>query len=166
MTGLDVDTLEKEIDLGLVLNSADEINDELSGLSLMGTLPTNWDLSYTHHLIYDQGSCGSCYSFSATGTLEARIHYKTGVKVSLSQQQAVDCSASFGNKGCSGGLQSKVYEYMMQGNDIIANNEYSYTGRVQGCQDKRGQLRLGTCDNYTIHYNASSGGLDKEWMKQ
>jgi hypothetical protein len=53
MTGLDVDTLEKEIDLGIVLNDADKIHAELSDLSLMGTLPATWDLSYTHHLIYN-----------------------------------------------------------------------------------------------------------------
>ena len=60
--------------------------------------------------VKNQGRCGSCWTFSATGALEAAYALEFGSILSLSEQQLIDCAQAFDNHGCSGGLPSHAFE--------------------------------------------------------
>ena len=76
--------------------------------------------------VKDQGACGSCWSFSTTGALEGAHQIKTGELVSLSEQQLMDCSVSFGNLSCGGGLMDNAFKYA-EGTPITTEANYPYT---------------------------------------
>lgn len=70
----------------------------------------DWRLYGAVTPVKDQASCGSCWSFGTVGTLEGASFLKTGELVRFSQQSLVDCSWGFGNNGCDGGEDFRVYQ--------------------------------------------------------
>jgi len=61
--------------------------------------------------IQNQGSCGSCWAFSAVASIEGAHWRSTGALGKFSEQELVDCAflGGYGNLGCSGGLMDSGF---------------------------------------------------------
>eukprot|EP01083_Nonionella_stella_P275083 934196_1 len=98
--------------------------------------------------VKNQGQCGSCWAFSATGAIECQYAIQKGKLNSLSEQQLVDCAGSrYGCAGCNGGQMTGAMQYAADDKGLCTESEYSYTGR-------NGQCKSSSCGT---KYDANKG---------
>jgi len=78
--------------------------------------------------VKDQGQCGSCWAFSATGSLEGMWKHKKDDLISMSEQQMVDC----GQGSCQGGYMNNGWKTVENG--INKEDDYPYEARNGKCR--------------------------------
>ncbi|PIA55929.1 hypothetical protein AQUCO_00700326v1 [Aquilegia coerulea] len=136
----------------------------LSDANTAPILPTNDlpdDFDWRDHgavtAVKNQGSCGSCWSFSTTGALEGANFLATGKLVSLSEQQLVDCDHMCDpadkrscDAGCNGGLMTTAYEYALKAGGLEREEDYPYTGTDRGqCKFDKSKIAA-TVSNFSV----------------
>ncbi|RNA16062.1 cathepsin L1-like, partial [Brachionus plicatilis] len=107
--------------------------------------------------IKDQGTCGllgrlnlsdmsiqvhdfSNKSFVSTGALESQLRIKNDDFTTLSEQNLIDCSVSYGNEGCDGGLMSQAFSYVKDNNGINPDSIYQYMGSINRCKFRKSRI--------------------------
>ena len=83
--------------------------------------------------VKNQGKCGGCWAFAASGALEGLHYIKNKKLVSFSDQQMIDCSALYGNQGCDGGLMTLAFQYTAD-YGIEPEKGYEYAAKVNKCK--------------------------------
>jgi len=101
----------------------------------ISALPNNvdWRTSGAVQRVKDQGQCGSCWAFSATGATESYMKIKGGALPDLAEQQLVDCCHSGGSQGCNGGEETAALEWIAAHGQCDSAS-YPYRARDGQCK--------------------------------
>ena len=112
----------------------------------------NWHDHGAVTSVKNQGQCGSCWTFSATGAIEGAWAISTGKLVNLSEQEIVDCAngRAYGSKGCSGGQMDGAFKYVIE-NGQCADSSYPYTSGLTKtggtCQKCEAVAHISSCSD-------------------
>lgn len=77
--------------------------------------------------VKDQGQCGSCWTFSATGAIEGAWAISSGKLIDFSEEELVECAGlKYGSMGCNGGQMDGAFKYVIE-NGQCTLSSYPYT---------------------------------------
>lgn len=111
-------------------------------------LSIDWRQNGAVTSVKDQGQCGSCWTFSATGAVEGAWAIAKGQLVDLAEQELVDCATgiSYGSHGCNGGQMEGAFKFIIE-NGQCALSAYPYTAKDGSCQKCSAVAHISSCSD-------------------
>ncbi|XP_078280320.1 procathepsin L-like [Rhinoraja longicauda] len=103
--------------------------------------------------IKNQGACGSCWIFSATGALEGQMG-RRGHLISLSEQNVLDCSTN--PYGCRGGYMEDAFYCIQKEGGINSEKVYPYTAVQKDCRFRSDKVVANLRSYHTLRKNETA----------
>lgn len=108
----------------------------------LGELPKAYD--WIEHgavtPVKNQGSCGSCWAFSAVANIEGLYQIQSGKLLAFSESELVDCDNV--DEGCNGGLMDNAFKWLHENGGLNTEEDYPYVAKRQGCKIKKDKFRV------------------------
>ena len=83
--------------------------------------------------VRNQGGCGSCWTYGATGGLETRYAIKSGTLRKFSEQEYLDCVTDY--DGCRGGWPADAWDWSAKnGGRLASEAHYPYVAEDRDCR--------------------------------
>ena len=153
----DMTDFEKELQKGFTPSPTRDVDVEEMVYD-EGDVPASWDWRDHNAVtpVKDQGNCGSCWTFSATGALEGAHAIKSSELVSFSEQLISDClHPDMWWMSCQlGGDEVEGMKYFKD-HFIMTEDAYPYKGKNEKCKynkDKATNIQVAS-----VH----KGGFDR-----
>jgi len=138
----------KEDSVQLALNHFADLSTEEFSMLYLGTFPSNrggeikvfdttnvpasvdWRAEGAVTPVKNQGACGSCWAFSASGALEGLYFINNTKLLAFSEQNLVDCVVE--DFGCGGGWPIDAMSYSAK-HGINTETDYPYVAKREKC---------------------------------
>ena len=147
------DFIDKSFNNGMIIYPRKECHNCFTGTDNIISYSVDWRERNAVTNVKNQGECGSCWSFSSTGSIEGinainfrRLH-------NVSEQQLMDCSTEEGNQGCEGGTMDNAFKYVINNNGLCSEEDYPYQGEQGSCQENQCNNVVNISDYSDIEQN-------------
>ena len=113
----------------------------------------DWRKNGVVNPVKNQGSCGSCWAFSATSAVESAWALAGKGLYNLAEQQLVDCAGTTGNYGCNGGWMDWAFEYLISVGGQEQTTAYPYTAQDGNCKFQKNLITASISSFYDVPQN-------------